>query len=70
MPNLLEAAPRDLHLLIDLSFKELLHLQLVVNHMTFHFDGQKKEHREAAEYLSEVFAPWVNNTIKDINNDR
>ena len=62
---IVDAVPRDVHLITDFSLSDLKKLLLILDNMTFKFDGSISEHVEAKEYLENVFYPTVCEAVKE-----
>lgn len=64
--ELVDIVPKDLHILVDISFQDLLKLKTILDNMVFNFDGENKLHIDADTYLREVLYPNINSIIKGI----
>ena len=64
--RIVDIAPKDIHILVDFSLKELLNLKLVMDNMSFDFDGSNPSHIEAREFLEGPLYQIVTSTIKEL----
>ncbi len=66
--KVIDVAPKDIHILVDFSLKELLSLKLILDNMSFDFDGTKESHINAKDFLEGDFYHVINSTIKELVN--
>lgn len=64
--NVVDIAPKDIHILLDFSLKELLNLKLILDNMTFNFDGDKQNHVDAKVFLEGELYSTITSTIKEL----
>lgn len=63
----MDAVPRDIHVIVDFSLSSLKNLRTVLDNMTFDYDSTNPEHVEAKEYLEQVLYPTVNGALEKYN---
>ncbi len=66
--HVVDVAPKDIHILMDFSMKDLIYLKQILNNMTFDFDSNVPEQQAAADFLNNTFYPTINDTIEDLTN--
>ncbi len=64
--QVIEVAPKDIHVLIDFSLKELVQLKLIMDNMTFNMDSSAKEHIDADKFLHEILYTNITELIKEL----
>ena len=65
MPEILEIAPKDIHVRIDFSLSEIRKLHLATGLSTLNYKGDIKDEKEAAEYFKHWFE-FLSGVLKDI----
>ena len=63
--RVIQAIPKDLHILTDISLSELASLDEILNNMVFNFDADNPAHQRAREYLEENLVPFVTKTLEE-----
>jgi len=63
--RVIQAIPKDLHILTDISLAELRSLDLILNNMVFNFNADDPDHQKAREYLEENLVPFVTKTLEE-----
>lgn len=64
-----QAIPKQLYILMEYRFEELLMLKTILNHMTFDYNGEDPEHVKAKEYLEDKLYPELNKVIEGVVDD-
>lgn len=64
--HVVDAIPKDIHVLMDFSFSDLKHIALILDNMTFDYDGDSQAHIEAANFLKETFYPVITDTVRGL----
>ena len=64
--QVIDVAPKDIHILIDFSLKDLLNLKIILDNTTFNFDGDNTNHVEAKEFLEGPLYQITTSTIKEL----
>ncbi len=64
--HVVDVAPKDIHVLIDFSLKELVHLSHILDNMTFDFNSEIEEQQGAADFLNGSFYSTVNDILKEL----
>lgn len=59
MIKLLQTQVREVHLIIELPFSELQKLAKAISMGNFNFDGEIEEEKEAINYLTNTFYPFI-----------
>lgn len=68
--RILAVEPRDIHVILDIGFQELVHLLNFLSTSTSTYDGEKQpEMKEAGEYIKNEFYPFLVKLKEDMEND-
>lgn len=62
--QLLDAVPKDIHFILEMSMKDLISLKVILDNMEFAYDGKDDTHVEAKRYLEETLFPTVTNLLQ------
>lgn len=66
--RIIEAIPKEIHFLTEITFAELQHLQTILDNMVFNYDGTTPAHVEAKQYLENQLYPTIAAAIKEMTN--
>lgn len=65
---IVDAVPRDIHIIVDFSLSSIKKLKTLLDNMTFNYDSAISEHVEAKEYLEQVLYPTVTEALEKYSN--
>ena len=61
---IVDAVPRDVHVIVDFSLESLKKLKTILDNMVFDYDSNTPEHVKAKEYLEQVLYPTVSDALE------
>lgn len=64
--KVLDAIPQEIMVITQFSVSELMYLKLVLENMTFNYDGTDETHKKAKEYLEQGFYPAIDQIITNV----
>jgi len=64
--RLIGVHPKDIFCLFEISYSNLQKIRFFLNNSSVKYNGEKKEEKEAIDYITEVFNNAVNDSIKEI----
>lgn len=62
--TIVDAIPRDVHVIADFSISSLKKFKTVLDNMTFNYNSNDSAHVEAKEYLEQVLYPAITNALE------
>lgn len=68
MPKVVDIVPKDLHVLLDISVKELKKLKMALALAHIDFNSELEGEAEAADYVSNTFCPFIIDLLEEIKN--
>jgi hypothetical protein len=63
----LDAIPKEIQVITQFSMSQLLYLKLILDNMTFNYDGTNSRHVEAKNYLEQELYPAIEQLMKNVN---
>ena len=64
--RVLDAIPQEIMVITQFSMSELLYIKLILDNMTFNYDGTDETHQKAKEYLEQGLYPAINEIITNV----
>jgi len=64
--NFIQAIPRDIVMLTEVTLTEARHLQTILDNMTFNMDSNKPSHVAANNYLHETLYPNIEKLVHEM----
>jgi len=67
--KVLEIYPKDIHVVFEISMIDLSKLHRALNMVNMEYDGNVPEEKEAANYLTKIFYPVINEIMRKKGNE-
>lgn len=66
MPKVLNVAPKDIYVVMEIGLEELKKLRTVMDITKIDYNGKDEEETKAVKYFKEVFYPFVDEVLEEI----
>ena len=65
--KVLDAIPQEIQIYTQFSMSELMYVKLILDNMTFNYDGTNSRHVEAKQYLEQVLYPTIEQILRNVS---